>query len=81
MKNKRGGRLGVADPRKNIVTFKITNDELEFLNIVSESFESRSEMIRIVLFDFAFALSPEKVKDLLDPETFERLKGNIQHSE
>jgi len=82
LKNKgRGGRLGVADPRKNLVTFKVTNGELECLKIVSELFESRSEMIRIVLFDFAFALPPEKAKDLLDPESFERLKDKIRNGE
>lgn len=74
---KRGGRLGVEDPRHNIITFKTTDFEKEVLNMISPIFESRSDMIRTLIFDFALELNPEEVKELFDPETLQRLQEKI----
>lgn len=74
---KRGGRLGVEDPRRNIINFKTTDFEKEVLDMVSPIFESRSDMIRTLIFDFALGLDPEEVKHLFDPETLKRLQEKI----
>jgi|GEM_PF-5372887 len=76
--SKKGGRCGVENPRRNVITFKVTDDEDMFLDTVSDIFESRSDMIRTILFDFAFALDPEKIKEYINPEAFERLKSKAQ---
>jgi hypothetical protein len=74
---RKGGRLGVEDPRRNIITFKTTDFEKEVLDMVSPIFESRSDMIRTLIFDFALGLDPEEVKDMFDPETLQRLQERI----
>lgn len=74
---KRGGRLGVEDPRHNVINFRITDFEKEVLDMVSPIFESRSDMIRTLIFDFALELDPEEVKELFDPEILQRLKEKI----
>lgn len=74
---KRGGRLGVEDPRHNIITFKTTDFEKDVLDMVAPIFESRSDMIRTLIFDFALELDPEEVKHLFDPEILQRLQERI----
>jgi len=73
----KGGRHGVENPKRNIINFKVSDNELIVLDIASNIFENRSEMIRTLLFDFIFALDPLKIKDFVDPEHFERLKSKI----
>lgn len=77
---KRGGRLGVEDPKRNVITFKVTDHEKLLLEIASSEFESRSEMIRSLVFDYALALDPEKILYLIDEESFRRLKEKIDNS-
>jgi len=77
MSSKRGGRFGVEDPRRNIITFKVTDHEKLLLDIASYNFNSRSEMIRVLILDFALAIDPIKVLHLIDPEHLERLKEKI----
>ena len=77
VKKRRGGRHGVENPRRNLIPFKVTDPELIILDIASELFESRSEMIRILLFDFVFQLDPERVKEYMKPEQFKILCEKI----
>ena len=74
---RKGGRHGVENPKRNIITFKVSDDEQIILDVASNIFENRSEMIRTLLFDFIFALDPLKMKEFIDPEHFERLKSKI----
>lgn len=78
MPNHRGGRYGVDNPKKNIVTFKVTDDELFVLDTVSEIFDSRSDMIRTVLFDFALELNPEEVKEHINKKAIEQIRRKLK---
>lgn len=76
-----GGRYGVEDPRKNHITFKVSDHELLLLDMLSDLYGSRSAMIRAILFDFALELDPEKVKANWDVVKFDgvrrQISGNI----
>ena len=69
--------MGVEDPRHNVINFRITDFEKEVLNMISPIFESRSDMIRTLIFDFALELDPEEVKELFDSEILQRLQEKI----
>jgi len=74
------GRYGKEDPRRNVVSFKVTDHELLLLNMVSDLFKSRSEMIRKLIFDFVFRLDPEKVKANWDKLKFDGLRRKVKES-
>lgn len=76
---RKGGRLGVEDPRRNVITFKVTDHEKLLLEIASSEFENRSEMIRSLVFDYALALDPEEILYLIDEESFKRLKNKVHN--
>lgn len=75
------GRLGVEDPRKNLVGFKVTDHELLLLDMLSDLYGSRSAMIRNVLFNFALQLDPLKVKKYWDTVKFDGLKKKVREEE
>ncbi|MBA7679760.1 hypothetical protein ES703_88063 [subsurface metagenome] len=74
----RGGRYGVEDPRKNHITFKVSDHELLLLDMLSDPYESRSAMIRSILFDFALELDPEKVKANWDEVKFDGVRRKVE---
>jgi len=74
------GRYSKEDPRRNVVSFKVTDHELLLLNMVSDLFKSRSEMIRKLIFDFVFQLDPEKVKVNWDKLKFDSLRRKVKKS-
>jgi len=74
------GRYRIDFPKKNVVTFKVTDHELLLLDMAAGSlFKSRSEMIRKLIFDFIFELDPEKIKDNWDRLRFTTLKKKVEN--
>lgn len=72
------GRYGVEYPRKHLINFKVNDHELRMLELMEQAFANRSEMIRTILFEYALAIDPEEVRELVDRNTLERLKQRVK---